>query len=91
MGTISTGTGLISGIDTASLIDQLMAIEARPRDLLAPMIGYGKGIVGVNLIAAVVHHADLVVVGRMIGSTALGLYQIAYTTYLACLKGLLLR
>lgn len=49
-----------------------------PRDLLVPMIGYGKGIVGVNLIAAIVHHADLVVVGRMIGSTALGLYQIAY-------------
>ncbi|HUP50650.1 MAG TPA: lipopolysaccharide biosynthesis protein [Thermoanaerobaculia bacterium] len=49
-----------------------------PRDLLAPMMRYGRGIVGVNVIAAVVHHADLVVVGRMIGSTALGLYQIAY-------------
>ena len=30
MGTISTGIGLISGIDTATLINQLLAIEARP-------------------------------------------------------------
>jgi len=29
MGTISSGVGLISGIDTASLIEQLIAIEAR--------------------------------------------------------------
>lgn len=34
MSGISTGTGLISGIDTATLIDQLMAIEGRPRDLV---------------------------------------------------------
>lgn len=29
MGTISTGVGLVSGINTAQLIDQLMAVEAR--------------------------------------------------------------
>ena len=34
MGTITSGVGLISGIDTAGLIDQLMAIEARPRTLV---------------------------------------------------------
>lgn len=33
MSGISTGVGLISGIDTATLIDQLMAIEARPKIL----------------------------------------------------------
>lgn len=33
MSGISTGTGLISGIDTASLIEQLLAIEARPKQL----------------------------------------------------------
>ncbi|MBI1369112.1 MAG: flagellar filament capping protein FliD [Planctomycetes bacterium] len=32
MGTITSSVGLISGIDTKSLIDQLIAIEARPRD-----------------------------------------------------------
>lgn len=48
-----------------------------PMGLVGPMIRYGKGIVGVNVIAAVVHHVDLVVVGRMIGSVGLGLYQIA--------------
>ncbi len=34
MGTISSGVGLISGIDTAALVDQLMQIEARPRQLV---------------------------------------------------------
>ncbi len=34
MGQITTGTGLISGIDIAGLIDQLIAIEQRPRQLV---------------------------------------------------------
>ena len=34
MGSITSGIGLISGIDTASIVDQLVAIEARPRDLV---------------------------------------------------------
>lgn len=33
MGGISLGTGIFSGIDSASLIDQLIQIEARPRQL----------------------------------------------------------
>ncbi len=32
MSGISTGTGIFSGIDTSSIIQQLLAIEARPRD-----------------------------------------------------------
>lgn len=34
MGTISSSIGLISGIDYGTMVDQLMAIEARPRDKL---------------------------------------------------------
>lgn len=34
MGQITTGTGLISGIDIAGLIDQLIAIEQRPSQLI---------------------------------------------------------
>jgi lipopolysaccharide exporter len=49
-----------------------------PIGLVRPMLGYGKGIVAVNMLAAVTHHADLAVVGRMLGATALGFYQIAY-------------
>lgn len=49
-----------------------------PVDLLRSMLGYGKGIVAVNVLAAVTHHADLAVVGRALGTTALGYYQIAY-------------
>jgi O-antigen/teichoic acid export membrane protein len=49
-----------------------------PLDLLPPMFRYGRSIVAVNVLAAVTHHADLVVVGRMLGAAALGFYQIAY-------------
>ena len=34
MGTISTNTGLISGLDFGSIIDQLVAIEERPKQLV---------------------------------------------------------
>lgn len=49
-----------------------------PAGLFAPMIRYGRGIVAVNVLAAVTHHLDAVVVGRAVGATALGFYQIAY-------------
>lgn len=48
-----------------------------PRDLVGPMLVYGRGMVAVNVVAAIVHHADLVVVGRMLGTEDLGYYQIA--------------
>lgn len=48
-----------------------------PRDLFAPMLRYGRGIVAVNILAAITHHSDLAVVGRLLGTTALGLYQMA--------------
>ena len=39
MGTITSGVGLISGFDFTSLIEQLIAIEAAPRDRLLTRIG----------------------------------------------------
>ena len=43
MGRISTGIGLISGINSKDIIDQLMALEARPKDLIkARMDAAGK-------------------------------------------------
>ncbi len=39
MGTISSGVGLISGLDIQSIVDQLIAIEARPRDMLLRRMG----------------------------------------------------
>lgn len=38
MGTITSGIGLVSGINTKDIIDQLMAIEARPVNLLQTRI-----------------------------------------------------
>lgn len=49
-----------------------------PRDLVPPVLRYGGGIVSINVLAAILHHADIVVVGRMLGTTVLGFYQIAF-------------
>lgn len=38
MGTLSSGIGLISGLNTQELVDSLLAIDARPRDLLVQRI-----------------------------------------------------
>src|SRR4051812_25551645 len=34
MGRITTGTGLVSGINSRDIIDQLMKIEQQPKDIL---------------------------------------------------------
>lgn len=46
--------------------------------LARPMIAFGGQIVSVNIVAAVAHHADYLIVGRMLGTTALGFYGLAY-------------
>src|SRR3982751_588162 len=38
MGRISSGIGLVSGINSKDIIDQLMALEAKPKDLLQTRI-----------------------------------------------------
>ena len=38
MGTITSGVGLVSGLNTSDIIDQLMKLEARPRDALTARI-----------------------------------------------------
>ncbi len=43
MGTITTGVGLISGINTANLIDQLIAIEARGKTALENRLALIQG------------------------------------------------
>lgn len=39
MGTISTSTGLISGLDIQGIVDQLIAIQTRPRQLVEQRVG----------------------------------------------------
>ncbi|HSA54086.1 MAG TPA: oligosaccharide flippase family protein, partial [Gemmatimonadaceae bacterium] len=48
-----------------------------PRELIRPVFGYGRGIVAVNVLAVVVHHVDVVMVGRLFGPAVLGFYQMA--------------
>jgi lipopolysaccharide exporter len=47
------------------------------RALVAELFRFGRWIVVVHLLAAIVHHADKLVVGRELGAAALGLYQMA--------------
>jgi PST family polysaccharide transporter len=42
-----------------------------------PMFRYGRSIVALNMLSALVHHSDLLIVGRLLGVTALGFYQMA--------------
>lgn len=39
MGSITSGIGLVSGIDIQGLVDRLIAVEARPRDQLLARVG----------------------------------------------------
>ena len=48
-----------------------------PMRLFRPMLAYGRHIVAVNFLAAILHHVDLLIVGRMLGAAALGFYQMA--------------
>jgi len=49
-----------------------------PMELLRKMLSYGGQIVSVNILAAIIHHVDLIIVGHYLGGVALGLYSIAY-------------
>lgn len=48
-----------------------------PRDLFKPMLSYGRGIIFVNMLSALQNQTDLAVIGRFLGMTTLGLYQLA--------------
>jgi PST family polysaccharide transporter len=73
--------GQIAGVAARTLL-LWIAVPWRPtftypRELITPMLGYGRGIVLANILGAITHHADLAIVGRFLGTTALGLYQMA--------------
>jgi len=48
-----------------------------PRDLFGPMLRYGRSIVAVRMLTTLMLDLDVIVVGRFLGVTALGLYQMA--------------
>ena len=48
-----------------------------PTDLFKPMLSYGRGIIFVNVLAAIQHQTDLVMISRWQGLSALGVYQLA--------------
>jgi O-antigen/teichoic acid export membrane protein len=48
-----------------------------PWHMVGPMFRYGRSIVALNVLSVIVHHSDLLIVGRLLGVTALGFYQMA--------------
>src|SRR5687768_8838101 len=48
-----------------------------PWSMAGPMFRYGRSIVALNMLSALVHHSDLLIVARLLGVTALGFYQMA--------------
>lgn len=80
-GAFSLVWGHIAGVGARAVL-LWVAVPWRPTfripyDLIKPMLGYGRGIIAVNVLALISHHADLAIVGRALGVTALGLYQMA--------------
>ncbi len=62
-----------------------VVVPWRPRwrvsaGVVREMLSYGFKIVSVNVLSAVIHHVDFLIVGRMLGSAALGFYSLAYRT-----------
>lgn len=48
-----------------------------PLALMRRMLKFGAQVVSVNIIGVIIHHADALVVGRILGSAALGFYNLA--------------
>jgi O-antigen/teichoic acid export membrane protein len=73
--------GHLSGVGAATLLYWTVTPWrprwSLPRDLFRPMLSYGRGIVFVNVLGAIQGQTDLAVIGRVLGLTALGLYQLA--------------
>lgn len=82
LGAWSLVWGQLSGLAVWTVLLWIL-IPWRPRlhidrELARPMLRYGRGIVIVNVVGALVHHVDAVIVGRFVGTVALGVYQVAY-------------
>jgi PST family polysaccharide transporter len=81
LGAWSLVWGHLAGL-TASTVLHWVIVPWRPsfripRDLFRPMLTYGRGIIAVNTVGAMMYQIDLAVVGRVLGTTVLGLYQMA--------------
>ncbi len=74
--------GLLAG-DLASIIASYAVHPYRPRPRLdtkrlADLFGFGKWIFGSSILVFLITQGDDIFVGRLLGATALGLYQMAY-------------
>lgn len=74
--------GRLAGVTVRTLLLWIIvpwrpSLRRFPTDLVKPMLRYGRGMMIVNVLAAVLYSSDLAIVGRFLGVTALGLYQMA--------------
>lgn len=82
--------GQLIGAATATLALWIV-MPWRPRlqvsfGLAGQMLRYGSQIVSVNALATIVHHVDFLIVGRLLGSAALGFYSLAYRIPEMCIS-----
>ncbi|MDX1690736.1 MAG: lipopolysaccharide biosynthesis protein [Acidimicrobiia bacterium] len=81
-GAVSLVAGTLAGSAVAALL-AWRVLPFRPtieidRSLLRPLAGFGVPLLGVDIVHALVGNLDYLVVGTVLGSTALGLYTLAY-------------
>ncbi len=74
--------GQVAGVIASSLLAWVV-FPWRPqlrvtRRLLRPLVRFGAPLLGVDIIHAVVGNLDYLIVGKVLGASALGLYTLAY-------------
>jgi len=82
LGVWSLVWGQLAGVTTSSILVRFV-VPWRPRlvihrRLVRPLLGFGMPLVVVNIQHAIWANLDYVVIGRMLGDAALGIYTLAY-------------
>lgn len=70
--------GAVAGVILAWLVFRWRPHLRVNRPLAASLLGFGLSVVGVDALATISDNLDYLIVGRVLGETALGIYTLAY-------------
>ena len=70
--------GIIAGVIIAWVVFPWLPRLQIEREIAGSMFRYGASMLGINILGALVSNIDYVIVGRVLGDEALGVYTLAY-------------
>ncbi len=70
--------GVIAGVIVAWIVFPWRPQLRIDSEIAGSMLGYGSSMLGINVLGALTNNIDYVIVGRMLGDEALGVYTLAY-------------